>query len=335
MEKKPRAGDPKPEHGSESRLANPDLFAVRTPTAKITDFGTEFGLEVDELGVSRAHVYEGKVEMRAVGGGTSKSIMLAANESAQAETGKLGVVAVVRQMGQKSMLVREMPKSVPIVLFNTGVGLNEGEPDPHWQIVARSDDLKFKPRPAVVRGWRDNSFLPDDPAHSRWISLLPGAVEVPQDVVYVFRTTFDLTGMLPSTAVVRGKFMGDDHLVAIRLNGRRLRVPVHPDTGPFFDWVRFQVSSGFVSGVNVLEFDVLNSNPGQSPSERRSVGSRMSFRAELEGSAANDPGLAGDVADGKASRTPSKQGREAATSKRLREEPVGGREMEMRSASMR
>ena len=42
-----------------------------------------------------------------------------------------------------------MPKSVPIVLFNTGVGLKEGEPDPHWQVVARSDDPKFKPQPAL------------------------------------------------------------------------------------------------------------------------------------------------------------------------------------------
>ena len=35
-------------------------------------------------------------------------------------------------------------------LFNTGVGLKEGDPDPHWQLVARSDDPHFKPWPAVV-----------------------------------------------------------------------------------------------------------------------------------------------------------------------------------------
>ncbi len=231
--------------------------------------------------------------MRAVGD-DSNTILLRANESARAETGKNGLVAVIRQTSEKSTLVRELPKSAAILLFNTGVGLKGGQPDPHWQLAGRSDDPGFKPQAAVVRGWRDETFLPDDPPHSQWISLIAGDGLVPQDVVYVFRTTFDLTGMLPSTATVQGKFMGDDRIVGIRLNGRRLSVPAHADTGPFFNWTTFQVSAGFVRGKNVLEFDVLNSNPGQSPAQRRVLGSRMSFRAELEGHAAKDPGLAGN-----------------------------------------
>jgi hypothetical protein len=316
-----------------SPLPSP-LFVVRTPTAKVTDLGTEFGVEVDASGVSKAHVYEGKVEMQAVGGGNARAILLRANESARAETGKNGVVAVIRQTGQKSTLFRDLPKSASIVLFNTGLGLKGGDPDPHWQIAARSDDPGFKPQTAVVRGWRDETFLPDDP-HSKWISLLPGAVEVPQDVVYVFRTTFDLSGMLPATAVVRGKFMGDDRVIAIRLNGRRLSVPVHQDTGPFFEWAKFQVSSGFVRGKNVLEFDVLNSNPAEPPGQRRILGSRMSFRAELEGQAARDPGLPSAEALGRALRTSAKDGQTATAPKWLGKKVVGMREMVMRSAGRR
>ncbi len=274
-----------------SSLLSP-LFVVRTPTARITDLGTEFGVEVDKSGVSKAHVYRGKVEMRAIGGG-STAIYLTANQSARAEAGKGGIVLVVRQSKQQGTFLRELPRSVPIRLFNTGVGLRGGQADPHWQIAARSDDHGFRPKSAVVRGWRDNTFLPDDPARSQWISLIAGDGLVPQDVVYLFRTTFDLTGMLPSTAVVRGKFMGDDRIIGMRLNGRRLSVPRHRDTGPFFEWTSFQVSAGFVKGTNVLEFDVLNSNPAESPGLRRVVGSRMSFRAELEGQAAEDPAVGG------------------------------------------
>jgi hypothetical protein len=211
------------------------------------------------------------------------------------------------------MFVCEMPKSAPIVLFNTGVGLKKGDPDPHWQVVARSDDPKFKPQPAVVRGLRDGIFLEDDPARSQWLSLVVGDVGFPQDVVFVFRTTFDMTGMLPSKALLRGKFLADDRLVGIRLNGRRLPVPLHRDGGPFVDWTNFQISSGFVRGINVLEFDALNSDPYQSPSQRRTIKSRMSFRAELEGVAPSDPGFAGDKAFGKALRTASEKSKKAAT----------------------
>ena len=116
-----------------SPLPSP-LFSIRTPTAMVSDLGTEFGVEVDKSGASRAQVYEGKVELRAIGR-NSKAIMLKANESARADFGTDNVVTVVRQAGQKSTLVREMPKPVPIVVFNTGIGLKEGDADPHWQVV--------------------------------------------------------------------------------------------------------------------------------------------------------------------------------------------------------
>ena len=280
------------------------LFSVRTPTAMVTDLGTEFGVEVDKSGVSRAHVYEGKVELRAVDGGHSKPILLRANESARANFGKDGVVAVVRQAGQKSALVREMPKPVSIVLFNTGVGLKEGESDPHWQIVARSDDAAFKPQAGLFRGPGGNA-LENDPARSQWLSLVGGDAKLPEEVVYVFRTTFDLRGMLPSTAALQGRFIADDRVVAVRLNGRRLPVPVQRDGDPFIYWAKFHVAAGFVTGTNVLEFDVLNACPFTSPSERRTAKSRMMFRVEMEGEACPDPGLGRDDVSDEASPAPA------------------------------
>lgn len=43
-------------------------FSVRTPTAIVTDLGTEFGVEVNESGETDAQVFVGKVNITAVGG---------------------------------------------------------------------------------------------------------------------------------------------------------------------------------------------------------------------------------------------------------------------------
>jgi hypothetical protein len=81
-----------------SPLPSP-LFTVHTPTAVITDLGTEFGVEVDQFGATRSHVFQGKVEIRTVGGknltlspeqgadGAGSVIQLVAGESARVQQG--------------------------------------------------------------------------------------------------------------------------------------------------------------------------------------------------------------------------------------------------------
>ncbi|MEN6449786.1 MAG: FecR family protein, partial [Thermoguttaceae bacterium] len=39
------------------------LFTIRTPTATVTDLGTEFGVEVDAAGATRSSVFEGRVDV--------------------------------------------------------------------------------------------------------------------------------------------------------------------------------------------------------------------------------------------------------------------------------
>ena len=60
--RKPKAESSNPQ----SLIPNP-LFAVRTPTAVVTDLGTEFGVEVAPSGATRSHVFRGKVELRPAG----------------------------------------------------------------------------------------------------------------------------------------------------------------------------------------------------------------------------------------------------------------------------
>ncbi len=74
-----------------SPLPSP-LFSVRTPTALITDLGTEFGVEVDKAGASKAHVFQGMVEMRLADGGRGEplTIQLGVGESGRVEHGADG-----------------------------------------------------------------------------------------------------------------------------------------------------------------------------------------------------------------------------------------------------
>jgi len=67
----------------QSLIPNPS-FAVRTPTATVTDLGTEFGVEVLPDGGTKSIVFRGKVaiEPRAVKTGSPKRIELVAGESA-------------------------------------------------------------------------------------------------------------------------------------------------------------------------------------------------------------------------------------------------------------
>lgn len=63
---------PKNDEVSDSRssfLISHSYFAVRTPTATVTDLGTEFGVEVNEGGRTTSHVFRGSVRVQLAGGG--------------------------------------------------------------------------------------------------------------------------------------------------------------------------------------------------------------------------------------------------------------------------
>ncbi len=270
----------------QSLIPNP-LFSVRTPTAIVTDLGTEFGVEVDKAGVTESHVFRGKVELRPADGGKggTQTIQLSENESARVEPNRNHGVKVIRGSSadtQPQGFARRMPRRIPIRLFNTGIELREGDPDPHWQLVARSDQPHFKPRPAVVTAVDFGFWLANYAARSQWISTDNGPPELPNGVTYTFRMTFELADVPPEGAVLRGRFIADDYVAAIRLNGKQLPVPEHRKAVPPFDCFsdEFSVASGFVEGANALEIDVVNSGEPSAPRES----GHMGLRVELGGS---------------------------------------------------
>ena len=105
------------------------------------------------------------------------------------------------------------------------------------------------------------SWLANDPGRSRWLSTANGPPFVPNGVTYTFRTTFEVAGALPETFVLRGRFIGDNRVDAIRLNGKSVRMPDHGNDA-FDRFTGFTVEKGFVEGTNTLEFDVYNGTPG-------------------------------------------------------------------------
>ena len=65
-----------------------DSFAVRTPTALVTDLGTEFGVEVDQKGSTKSHVFRGVVRLqplRSDGQAAGEARVLHENESARVD----------------------------------------------------------------------------------------------------------------------------------------------------------------------------------------------------------------------------------------------------------
>ncbi|MBU4271700.1 MAG: FecR family protein, partial [Planctomycetes bacterium] len=288
----------------QSLIPNP-LFSIRTPTALVTDLGTEFGVEVSEGGTTTSRVFRGSVKVLVLGGtaglpSSGREVVLGENESARVQHGRVALLArpavgeatenTAGQAGSATpAFVRRMPKWVPIKLFNTGIGLKEGDEDPHWQLVARSDAPDFQPQPAVVTAALGPAGKPEQ---SQWISTADGPPILPNNVTYTFRTTFEFTDALPGTAVLRGRFIADNHVMAIRLNGKQLDVPEHGDC--FFDqFSEFSAAKGFVPGTNTLEIDVYNDVMEVYYSVVRplwalSDSSPMGLRVELSGSVVSE-----------------------------------------------
>jgi hypothetical protein len=101
-----------------SPLPSP-LFTVRTPTAIVTDLGTEFGVDVDKDGRTTSYVFRGAVSIHAINGDKdteNDATILHANESAHTERAADGDQrTVVRRVAiEPSVFVRQIESSSPV-----------------------------------------------------------------------------------------------------------------------------------------------------------------------------------------------------------------------------
>ncbi len=171
-------------------------------------------------------------------------------------------------------------------LYNTGVDtagavLPNGQlGDPHYTMVANVP-LNAVVMPLVVAssayGWPVGSPWLGDNAYSRWIGPVAPSLNGPV-ANYDYQTTFNLNGLDPSTAVIRGRWSTDNDGIRILLNGVDTGNAVN--VGEFTTWTPFSISTGFIAGTNTLDFIVNNACCGYNPT---------GLRVEMTGMAAPIP----------------------------------------------
>jgi hypothetical protein len=259
-------------------------FEVLTPGMRYTDLGTEFGILVAKDGMQEVHVFRGKVTADEFRDGegqgdlegdkgpdhlmgnkdstgplprptsrSSRHMTLAANQALRIAAKK----PFERIEINAKQFVRAMPPLELFSLDSTGVGLDRGAADPHWEIVAVTTDPTFKPRPAVVAD-PEPDYWPDARDKAQWISLSKALPDLPGGCRMTFRTKFNLTGFDAATARIEGYCATDDWPVELRLNGH-VSVPLPPEKRTLtLPVVPLQIDKGFVAGENVLEIVVEN-----------------------------------------------------------------------------
>jgi hypothetical protein len=151
------------------------LFAVRTPTALVTDLGTEFGVEVSKEGNTTSRVFRGSVRLQTVARDSdvpSPAIILHENESARVEENAGQVAKIRRVPADRCAFVRRLvapPKVIDLLdIVAGGNGLGHGRErgiDPilglectAFESELRSGDRKY--HRAVYFSLIDGVFVP-------------------------------------------------------------------------------------------------------------------------------------------------------------------------------
>jgi virginiamycin B lyase len=198
---------------------------------------------------------------------------------------------------QMECLEDRLAPAVIATLYNTGVDnsgnvLGGGMTDPHYTLNAAPSPDSAGPAYVVLQnGFPFDGHWLSDGALSKWIA--PHANENDVDGggttepvgTYVYETTFSLNGFIPSTASISGQYAADNTLEQVLINGADAGVPAGSSTD-FSNFHSFTISSGFVSGLNTLDF-VVENIPQPDPSNNAHNPSGL--RVEMTGTAQQIP----------------------------------------------
>lgn len=196
-------------------------------------------------------------------------------------------------------------------LFNTGVDnsnviLPDGASDPHYTLVSAPDGsggvtpigsgaivVNSSGFPIGSGPWLANtttskwlSITADQSAGAQPSSTSPANL---QNIPYKYTLTFDLTGFNPATQIasITGQWASDNS-AKMFLNGVKV---AGIGVAPTFDvWHSFAFDStqfSFVSGLNTLEFDVINLYPP--PPFDPVIANPTGLRVEISGVVTNIP----------------------------------------------
>lgn len=159
-----------------------------------------------------------------------------------------------------------IPGLYPTGVDNAGGLLSSNTVDPHYTLVASADAGYPGPEAYTLSpGWPVPPWLAEGP-NSRWIAPRPEQNIGNAQGNYTYRTTFDLTGYDPAKAAIQGRWAVDNGGVDIVLNGVSLGIA---NTWGFTAFTNLTITSGFVAGINTLEFIVSNAPDTPNPTALR------------------------------------------------------------------
>jgi hypothetical protein len=154
---------------------------------------------------------------------------------------------------------------------SSGTPLATGALDPHYVLIGNGSPrvARAGDGPVGPGGW-----LPDEDGLSAWVG--PAGTDEIFDTppaLWDFQTTFTLGHLQAASAILTGRWATDDYGFDILINGQS----TFNTSSSFQSWSNFTISSGFVEGLNTLDFIVYN------------TGGPGGFRAEVAGTA--DPAV--------------------------------------------
>ena len=173
-------------------------------------------------------------------------------------TARLTLIAIA--MAAVALLATTDAKAVPIgTFYDTGVDashatLANNAAETHYAIISTPDGSTPGVRVATsANGFPIPPWIGDD-SLSAWIGpKTDSALDGPSGQ-YDYRTTFNLTGFNATTAALTGQWAADDAGVDILING----VSTKQTVNGFSAFNSFSVTSGFISGLNTIDFLVQN-----------------------------------------------------------------------------
>lgn len=260
-------------------------FTVLTDAMEVVDLGTTFTVSADEEAGSQTSVLSGLVRVHPKVAEESGRSGVLVKEGGSFGVDKLGRSGTLQQNVAELLDVAELRNMVPykpIQLHNSGEGLAEGDEDPYWQVLADPTSDADRSGYALVCE-PDERYLPNEPSQSQWISKADWRT-TPPNSQYTFRTEFDLDGYDLSTIRFFGRFLADNGVQEVRVNGKPVKVESWIDNASYqeFDHSQFRfvnVTEGLVAGTNGIEIDVWNGT-FQVPAEWQGDPNPMALRVE-------------------------------------------------------
>ena len=261
-------------------------FVVEANDLLVTDLGTRFAVSADGDGIVEAHVLEGEVLAEPMRERRPKrsSMLLRTGQAIRVDGNRLSFDLID---AQRTKFIDDFSKFRPlrpIAIWNTGVGLDVGAEDLHWQVTSGTAEFGPYPRPAIINDGDTGSYKDNKPEVSQWISVSAKAYPgVKPESTHTFETTFDLTGYDLDTVYLVGNFLVDDAINELRINGKPVKFERWETTWDVWDFQSFhpiEIVDGFVDGKNVISIDVYNSpSRPETPDSPNPTGLRVEWQA--------------------------------------------------------